>query len=154
MCGETTSLLPSRDTNSISDNLKKISSTQPCGFQRKIRGLSELSYFKGSEFRVFILYSGPFVLKDILPSHKYNHFLLLHVAILILTHTTLCQTQTALATSMIREFVTGFAEIYGKHHITYKYNMHCLIHLGEDVEQFGNLDNYSAFEFESYMCVI
>ena len=31
------------------------------------------------------------------------------------------------------------------------YNIHCLVHLAEDVKVHGNLDMFSAFPFESFL---
>lgn len=31
------------------------------------------------------------------------------------------------------------------------HNVHSLIHLVQDVERFGSLDNFSAFKYENYM---
>lgn len=53
---------------------------------------------------------------------------------------------------MLKSFLEGFSEIYGCEHIVY--NVHSLIHLPDDVNIYGPLDNYSAFPFESYMAVV
>ena len=41
------------------------------------------------------------------------------------------------------------SKIYGEHFLVY--NVHSLIHLIEDVRNFGNLKNVSAFPFENFM---
>ncbi|KAG1663595.1 hypothetical protein GQR58_020325 [Nymphon striatum] len=46
-------------------------------------------------------------------------------------------------------FVSDFAKLYGNDKIVY--NVHGLLHLSKDVEKFGPLDNYSAFNFESFL---
>lgn len=66
--------------------LVTIGQAEPKEFQRKCRNLSDVGYYKGHEFRTFLLYSGIVVLKNQLPLEKYNHFLLLHVAITILSN--------------------------------------------------------------------
>lgn len=152
LAGDSKSLLSTIEIQKISDNLRQISLTQPCDFQRSIRPLNDFAFFKGTEFRVFLLYSGPFVLRDIIAIEKYNHFMLLHVGILLLCHIEFSKTKIKVADKILRQFVNATSFIYGRHHLTY--NMHCLIHLAQDVQQFGNLDEFSAFAFESFMSVL
>ena len=52
------------------------------------------------------------------------------------------------ANNCLREFVEHSAKLYGKSFIIY--NVHVLIHL-VDVRKFGSLDNFSAFDFESFL---
>ena len=150
--GDTSSLMPSIVINKISSKLLLVSSSQPSCFQRKIRPLSEFGYFKGTELRTFLLYAGPFVLKDCLPPEMYTNFLLLHVAITILCDKSKHKTHSNLAHGLILRFIENFGEIYGNHNIIY--NVHCLTHLVNDTKIFGCLDNFSAFEFESFMSQI
>lgn len=150
--GDIASLLPSCNINKISSRLVKISKTQPDEFQRRIRPLSEMSHFKGTEFRTFLIYAGPLVLKYILPIEKYNNFLLLHVGIMILCNEELSKSHVDLAETLLQKFVTTFAEIYGNQHVVY--NIHSIIHLASDVRMHGCLDRYSAYPFESFMSII
>lgn len=145
--GKHSSRLPTRDIYNISELLLKISKTQPCEFQRKLTSIENLAFMKGTQLRTFLLYSGPYVLKGILPIDLYNHFLLLHVAIRILCDKDICISHNELANEMLREFVFEMEHLYGLEHIIY--NIHSLIHLANDVKVFGNLDNFSAFVFES-----
>jgi len=56
----------------------------PIEFQRKIGALVNARKWKATEFRFFLLYCGPLVLKKILRPELYHHFQLLHVAFRIL----------------------------------------------------------------------
>ncbi len=56
----------------------------PVEFARKTRSLKQLAQFKASEFRLLLLYVLPTVL-SLLPNEIYEHFLLLHCAIRILS---------------------------------------------------------------------
>ena len=49
----------------------------PVEFNRKLRPLSELKFWKASELRLFMLYEGIVVLKSrsVLSKAKYRHFL-------------------------------------------------------------------------------
>ena len=44
----------------------------------------DLEYWKATEFRQFLLYSGPLVLKGVVEKKVYQHFFTLHVALSIL----------------------------------------------------------------------
>lgn len=149
--GKTNSLLPSKSIKAISKRLENISKSQPKEFQRKARKLSDLNYYKGSELRTFLLYSGPFVLKNILDKPKYDHFLLLHNSISILCGE-FHNKYTNVAQKMLEVFVEDFGKLYGKHNISF--NVHALLHISDDVRLYGKLDDYSAFQFESFMFTV
>lgn len=76
--------LCSRFTNLISDHLISLRSFVTVEFNRKPRSLSDIQRWKATEFRTFLIYLGPLVLKDILVLAVYEHFLLLHCAVTIL----------------------------------------------------------------------
>lgn len=48
-------------------------------FVRKPRDMTDVDRWKGTELRQFLLYTGPIVLLDILPTHMYIHFLTLRL---------------------------------------------------------------------------
>ncbi len=121
----------------------------PREFQLKGRSLNELEFWKAVEFRSFLLYSGPVVLKEILEDNKYKHFLLLHVAIRILCSPCLTTQQIDYADSCLKCFVDMFKKIYGDYHLSY--NVHNLLHLANECKLHGPLDSFSAFPFESYL---
>ena len=53
--------------------------------------------------------------------------------------------------SLLQYFVANCSALYGR--IMVVYNVHCLLHLADDVERFNcPLDKISAFSFENYMC--
>lgn len=43
-------------------------------------GIDEFCYWKGSEFRTFLLYTGPVMIKNVLSIEEYKNFLSLHIA--------------------------------------------------------------------------
>ena len=56
----------------------------PPDISRQPHSLSELDRWKATEFRQFLLYTGPLVLKAVLYGDMYKHFLLLHTSVSIL----------------------------------------------------------------------
>jgi hypothetical protein len=123
----------------------------PSEFQRKPRPLSELEFFKATEFRTFLIYLGPIVLKSILHQNFYHHFLLLHFAMYVYSSSKLSQFY-GLAKACIDRFVYQIPELY--HPCLISFNFHSLLHIHEFVDMYGPVHNYSAFPFESYMSLI
>ena len=69
--------------------LQAINKQVPCDFQRKTDSVDHVSLWKATEFYVFLLYSGPFIMKHVLSEALYKHFLLLVAALRILCLNTL-----------------------------------------------------------------
>ncbi|CAN7948327.1 unnamed protein product, partial [Ixodes hexagonus] len=101
------------------------------------------------EFRTFLLYVGPVVLRKLLSKPEYEHFLVLHAAIRILARPGLCTQQNAYAAQLLQYFVDKFEDIYGSDQMVY--NVHALSHLAQECLTHGPLDNFSAFPFESFL---
>ena len=74
----------------ISDSLEAMKSFMPREFARKPRALSEMDRWKATEFRQFLLYTGPVVLLNKVSDVVYKNFLLLFVSIHILVNPQLC----------------------------------------------------------------
>lgn len=130
----------------IEKELKSITSYFPSDFNRKHLDLSEVTRWKATQFRTFLLYVGIVVLKDNINEDIYNHAILLHVA------TTICMVEDYfihldLAHKMFLDYIKVFSHIYGSHMVSI--NIHNLAHVTEDVKRFGKLDNFSAFPFEN-----
>lgn len=54
-----------------------------------------------------------------------------------------------IAKCIMFKFVKDFGNLYGNHLISH--NVHALIHLFDDYNNFGSLDSVSCFKFENYM---
>jgi hypothetical protein len=71
------------------------------------------------------------VLKNYLTKEKYQHFVLLSLAVRILLSDKARDPQwNNYSNSLLRDFVTKVPSLYGKEFLTY--NMHSLVHLSED----------------------
>jgi len=144
--------IPFRNVQLISSALiHLVKNHVPIEFQRKPRSLNYVKKWKATEYRQLLLYSGPFILKNILSNEVYENFISLHVAISILCSKRYCYQKKWLnyAQNLIECFVKQYGIIYGKHNISY--NIHGLLHLVDDVENYGSLDYFSTFKFESYL---
>ncbi|XP_076301522.1 uncharacterized protein LOC143219397 [Lasioglossum baleicum] len=110
----------------------------PSDFSRRPRPIEEYSTFKATQFRQFLLYTGPVVMYGILAPNVYTHFLLLHIAIRILVSPSLIEKHVNFAKAALELFVSTSEKFYGSSFLSY--NVHCLLHLADDASRFGTLD--------------
>ena len=135
--------------NCISDKVIELSYCLPKEFVRKGRRLKDVDRWKATEFRLFLLYTGPVILQKCLRKVMYDNFMLLFVGICCLTSPKLCVTHCDYARDLLKMFVTQFADLYGEEQLSY--NVHSLVHLPADVKRYGPLDSFSCFPFESFL---
>ncbi|XP_067203262.1 uncharacterized protein [Linepithema humile] len=140
--------LSASEIHKLSDDLKQLIPYIPKEFSRKPRGLNELDRWKATKFRLFLLYTGLVTLTSYLPNDYLRHFYVLHCAISILCNPTDCKYNNKYANELLIHFVQAYKLLYGEQYITY--NVHNLIHLHKDVQNYGCLDMFSAFPFENY----
>jgi len=133
----------------ISKHLQQLRIYIPFEIHRKLRGLEDLPRWKGTEFRTFLLYVGPIVLKDNIDIAAYEHFLLFHVGISILVSDKHISEFSLKYVKKILTFIQHSENIYGRQFLIY--NVHLLSHLTDDVDIFGPLDEFSTFPFENYL---
>ena len=136
----------------ISYKLIALRSFIPSEFARRPRSLIELDRWKATELRQFLLYTGPVVLKSLLPSPLYKSFLTLSVAvsILLMQDTAKRLLYIDYAAKLLHHFVFNCAILYGDTFLVY--NIHSLLHLADDSRNFGtSLDSVSAFPYENYL---
>uniref|UniRef100_A0A1Y1LR20 Transposase domain-containing protein n=1 Tax=Photinus pyralis TaxID=7054 RepID=A0A1Y1LR20_PHOPY len=150
--GKPPNKLSSRQINLISDNLISFQHCIPCEFVRKPRSLNEVKRWKATEFRQFLLYTGPVVLKNILSHDLYLNFLSLHVACTILSKADHINHFRPYAKSNLKYFVESFKILYGAEFMSH--NIHNLLHITDDTQIFGILDQFSAFPFENFLHTI
>ena len=141
--------LGNRTITSISEHFESIRDCIPKEFARKPRSLKEIDRWKATEFRLFLLYTGPVVMEQHIPPNVWKNILLLSVAIHLLSNDILCKKYADYANSLLILFVQHYSEMYGSEMVTY--NVHAVTHLAGDVKVHGSINNISAFIFESYL---
>lgn len=135
-----------RDIIEISTFLQKCNETIPYEIHRKVRGIDLIHYWKGLEFRTFLLYIGPVVLKQHLNSEVYYHFLLFFCAVTICTNQ-IYHKYLHIARKLFDEYIERFIDIYGIESVSS--NIHNLHHVVDDVILLGPLPKFSAYPFEN-----
>lgn len=71
------------DISKISEIHTRANGSKPSEINRPNRSLKCYSYWKATEFRTFLLKTGPVALQETLTKEMYNHFLALHCAVTI-----------------------------------------------------------------------
>lgn len=140
--------LPGLTVKKLSASLLAVKSFIPSDFVRKTRDIQEIGRWKATELRLFLLYVGPVVLKNIVPKDVHTNFMALHTSMVILLSPNL-KSYVNYAKDLLEYFVKTFQFIYGQEYVSH--NVHGLLHICEDYKYFGPLDNCSAFIFENYM---
>lgn len=137
----------------VCEHMVLCASRIPKEFQRRCRTLYESSRWKATESRQFVLYTGPVVLRQSsVPRKQYENFLYLSVAIRCLCSKDLIDNYLDFAQDSLEYFVQGFGEVYGEKFVVY--NVHSMLHLADDARKYGVLDNFSCFEYESFLGVM
>lgn len=142
---------PSWKIKKISVLLERLKVNTPSEIARKPRGFDQISRWKATEFRTFLLYIGPIVLKPILSNEQWNHFLNLSISFLILLSPN-CSHLISIAQKLLDNFVKQFEIQYGRHFMSH--NIHGLLHISDDYNSFGPLDKCSAYPFENFMSIL
>ena len=137
----------------LSNILLSLKGSIPTEFQRKTFELDDIANWKATQYRFFLLYAGPFVLKPVLPTKYYRNFLHLSFASRILCHPTIALTYTDVADNLLQRLFSELPDLYGEN--IQVINFHNLIHLADDVRQLkAPLTHYSAFPFENLLGII
>ncbi|KYN27353.1 hypothetical protein ALC57_03261 [Trachymyrmex cornetzi] len=148
-CGKPKTKLSFRQMSIISKLLINQRENISSEFNRKSRSLFESKRWEATEFRTFLLYTGRVVLKSIINYDQYLNFLTLHVAITILSNSKHMKQHLDYSKSLLQYFVETFIILYGKENASH--NLHHLLHICDDVEKFGTLQEFSAFPFENHL---
>lgn len=145
-------ILSANNFSDISRKLIQLNGKMPSEFARQPRCILDYERWKATEFRQFLLYTGPVVLKDILPEDVYVHFLSLSIAISLLLNGNDERRNSCLdyAEQLLVYFVNKSVSLYGNRFPVY--NIHSLTHLCQDVEKHQcSLNIISAFQFENFL---
>lgn len=143
--------LPIASIKALSSRLELAKQLCPKEFSRQLINVTRHRSFKATEHRQILLYTGPVIFFELMNKATYLHFLLLHSAIHILADPISCRNAEFInkAEEMLKIFVKRVPEHYGIEFLAY--NIHGLIHLCNDVRNYGSLDSFSAFPYENNM---
>ena len=132
----------------LNEKILSLKKFVPKEFCRKLRPFTELMHFKASEFRLNVLYVGPFLFKEVLPVDFFNHFVLLHFAMYIFCSPKLCRSPEYFdaAEACIKRFVFDISGLFTQS--AYVYNVHVLrISVEHSSETFDERSLRARFKF-------
>ena len=133
----------------VEANLKAITCCVPEEFPRKFEsGFLHIKLWKATEFRLFLLYVGIafFLDSSVFSTAQFNNFKYLCCSMRLLV---MKDSDVTVAARIILKFLNSSIKLYGPGIMSYSY--HNLIHLPDDYRLYGNLDEISAFPFESFL---
>ncbi|XP_055325814.1 uncharacterized protein LOC129579676 [Sitodiplosis mosellana] len=121
----------------------------PSDINRNVRTLQFIKYWKATEFRTVLLYYGMVAFKDYLGEQEYIHFLNLCLAVRIYSCRSYVNKYKTIARKLCLVYCEKFGQIYGINNIVS--NIHNVIHICDDVDQFGPLTEISTYPFENFL---
>lgn len=149
---DTPKTLSTGDYLEISRRIEEFNETQPVEFQKKLRSFGDsLGLMKGTEFRQYVLYVGPLLLRGIVEDDIIGNLIKLQIASTIFSHKRFANYYNE-ADTLMRMFIVEFGAIYHPSHVVYV--VHSLCHMKRFVELYGPWDNFSTFEYESTNCTV
>lgn len=148
----TSKALSANDCIEINRRVRIFAKNQPKEFQRRLRSFTEcLGTLKGHEFRQYLLFVFPLLMKGIVSEEVINNFLKLHIASIIFSHKRFSRFYDQ-ADQLMKMFLEEFALIFNARHVTYC--PHSLCHMKKFVDLYGPWSNFSTFEYESYNATV
>uniref|UniRef100_A0A182QY93 Uncharacterized protein n=1 Tax=Anopheles farauti TaxID=69004 RepID=A0A182QY93_9DIPT len=125
----------------------------PREFRQKPKTLDELAEWDAYDWRQFLLYYSPLVLKKHMPHKYYVHFLYLHLAMRILiSGEVFVECNTFVAGQLLNTFVADYSSLYGSQHIDY--NVHNLLHFEDVNMKAGPMCRMNGFHYDRQMDAI
>lgn len=144
------------DIAKLNKMLANVNNDMPVDIHRSVRSIDCFKFWKGSELRTFLLYIGAVVLKHVLRTEEYDHFIWLFCAV------TLCSTDhyfnknrermSSLARELFNDYIEKFIDLYGIEYVSS--NVHNLTHIVDDVLKFGNLTKIGSYPFENCLAAL
>lgn len=134
----------------ISADLEIIGQNCPSEFRNRPKTMTNIDAWTAYDWRQFLLYHGPIVLENRLPTKYYIHFVCLHLAARIMINRNEHKQYGAfIAGFLLKRFVADFSSLYGADQLDY--NIHNLLHYEEVIQRFGSIEDVGGFVFDDQM---
>ncbi|CAH0554787.1 unnamed protein product [Brassicogethes aeneus] len=141
--------LSGRKIDILDSRMKLMRDCCPSDFNRRPEPMSRYSKFKATQLRQLLLYTGPAVFRNVLGNDHYRHLMLLHAVMRLLNRENPPEELLLFCEASLRSYVTLCLYLYKEQYMSY--NIHCLLHIVDDVRGLGPIDSYSAFCYENSM---
>jgi hypothetical protein len=134
--------------NQVDEFDSRMVDTRPPEFiSRPPQPFSKIKHWKAAEYRNFLLYYGPIVLKGIIGEEQLEHFMLFSTGTGIFLSHSITPEMRHLGQSMLNGFVEKFAGLYTARFMSK--TVHSLVHIEMCILKTGPLWTTSCFPFES-----
>lgn len=121
-------------------------------FSRKLRTTKEMGFYKFTELRQILLYTGKVIFLDIVKPEYYQNFLYYSVACTLMSDIDNAQPYVDHCRVIMDIVVKGFQKLYGDIFMTY--NAHSNLHFPDVVEEHGSLSTISGYKFENHLRIL
>lgn len=124
---------------------------RPATFRCGPKLLADWRRWTGYDWRQFVLYYGPMVLRSELPPAFFSHFLCLHLAVRLATGEA-ARSNARVIGFLLRRFVIDMARLYGYESVDH--SVHSLLHVEQTVLEHGRLENVGGFAFDGRLAQV
>lgn len=152
--GELEYRLNSKVQKKINCDLAAMAQFCPRELSQRQLSLENVTNWSASDWKEFLLYYSPIVLKSRMKQNNYVHFLYFHLAMRILISTEPAQfdTQSYMFGLLINTFFVDFKILYSNEKIDY--NMHSLLHFEENLRMLKSFKKLNGFVYEEQISMI
>lgn len=142
--------MSSRNVDTLNKRMIQLRDFIPNCFSRKPRSFKDFAYFKATEIRQLLLYTGKIVFKDLMGTDEiYENLVTYNSVCALLVDERTAQPYSEYCQLLMKRFVDDCQKIYGNCFLVY--NIHSQLHFPFVAEKHGSIDNVSAYAFESYL---
>lgn len=140
--------MSARNISVLNKRLCQIKEYIPNIFTRKARSTTEIAYYKMTEVRQLLLYTGKVVFKGLMATDAhYMHLLTYNVLCALMVDEKMARPFRELQDFLAQKFCFEALRIYGSAFMVS--NVHAHLHFPQVATNFGSIDTVSAYMFEN-----
>jgi len=140
--------MSARNISVLNKRLCQIKEYIPNIFTRKARSTTEIAYYKMTEVRQLLLYTGKVVFKGLMATDAhYKHLLIYNVLCALMVDENMAKPFHELQDFLARQFCSESLRIYGSAFMVS--NVHAHLHFPQVAANYGSIDTVSAHVFEN-----
>ena len=140
--------MSARNIAVLNKRLCQIKEYIPNIFTRKARSTTEIAYYKMTEVRQLLLYTGKVVFKDLMATDAhYKHLLVYNVLCALMVDENMAKPFRELQDFLAQQFCSEALQIYGSAFMVS--NVHAHLHFPQVATNYGSIDTVSAYKFEN-----
>ena len=140
--------MSARNISVLNQRLCQIKQYIPNVFTRKTRSTTEIAYYKMTEVRQLLLYTGKVVFRGLMATDAhYKHLLIYNVLCALMVDENMAKPFRHLQDFLAKQFCAESLRIYGSAFMVS--NVHAHLHFPAVATEYGSIDTVSAYMFEN-----